>query len=200
MLLCAWSNERIQKSLAENLRNRHVFKQLSARMGEMGFSRSPQQCRLRVKTLKANYVRAKLQRSVDGLQPCTFKYFTEMDSVLGRRSVGDDGVIAAPDRMADCYFRSGERKQCPLPYSNRDTTGQRVASLERRGPSLSSLEEGECHYSWQLDSDIKLEDGEHSADVFDFSNPGFSHHQRDVCQEDDRELLASGQIAGMLLQ
>uniref|UniRef100_A0A3Q3IW45 Myb/SANT-like DNA-binding domain-containing protein n=1 Tax=Monopterus albus TaxID=43700 RepID=A0A3Q3IW45_MONAL len=87
VLLCAWSDERVQKSLAENLRNRHVFKHLSARMSEMGFSRSPHQCRLRVKTLKANYVRAKLQRSVDSLQPCTFKYFSEMDAVLGRRSL-----------------------------------------------------------------------------------------------------------------
>lgn len=202
MLLCAWSDERIQKSLAENLRNRHVFKQLSARMSEMGFTRSPQQCRLRVKTLKANYVRAKLQRNVDGLKSCTFKYFTEMDAVLGRRSVGgnEKPYIAAPDRMTDFHFWSSERKQCSLPYSNGDTAGHRFASLERRGPSLSSLEEGEHHYSLQLDSDIKLEDGEHSADVFDFSNPGFSHQQRDMCQEDDQESSTNGEVVGMLLQ
>uniref|UniRef100_A0A8D3AVL7 Myb/SANT-like DNA-binding domain-containing protein n=1 Tax=Scophthalmus maximus TaxID=52904 RepID=A0A8D3AVL7_SCOMX len=83
VLLCAWSDERVQKSLAENLRNRHVFKHLSTRMSEMGFCRSPHQCRLRVKTLKANYVRAQLHRSVNGAQPCTFKYFAEMDAVLG---------------------------------------------------------------------------------------------------------------------
>lgn len=201
MLLCAWSDKRIQKSLAENLRNRHVFKQLSARMNEMGFTRSPQQCRLRVKTLKANYVRAKLQRNVDGLKSCTFKYFTEMDAVLGRRSVGDNEgpYIAVPDRLTDFHFRSSERKQCSLSYSNGDAAGHRF-SLERRGPSLSSLEEGEHHYSWQLDSDIKLEDGEHSTDVFDFSNPGFSHQQRDMCQEDDQESSKNGEIVGMLLQ
>uniref|UniRef100_A0A3B5B690 Myb/SANT-like DNA-binding domain-containing protein n=1 Tax=Stegastes partitus TaxID=144197 RepID=A0A3B5B690_9TELE len=90
VLLCAWSDERVQKSLAENLRNRHVFKHLSGRMSEMGFSRSPHQCRLRVKTLKANYVRAKLQKSVDSSQPCTFKYFAEMEAVLGRRSAGGE--------------------------------------------------------------------------------------------------------------
>ncbi|KAJ8285326.1 hypothetical protein GJAV_G00025570 [Gymnothorax javanicus] len=83
-LLCAWSDERVQKSLSENLRNKHVFKHLSARMSSLGFSRSPHQCRLRVKTLKANYVRAKLLRSVDGGQPCTFRYFAEMDAVLGK--------------------------------------------------------------------------------------------------------------------
>lgn len=200
VLLCAWSDEHIQKSLAENLRNRHVFKQLSARMSEMGFTRSPQQCRLRVKTLKANYVRAKQQRNVDGLKSCTFKYFTEMDAVLGRRSVGgnEGPYIAAPDQMTD--FRSSGKKQCSLLYSNGDTAGHRFASLERRGPSLSSFEEGEHHNSWQMGSDIKLENGEHSADVFDFTRPGFSHQHRDTCQEDDQESLTNGEIVGMLLQ
>lgn len=201
MLLCAWSDERIQRSLAENLRNRHVFKQLSARMSEMGFTRSPQQCRLRVKTLKANYVRAKLQRNVDGLKSCTFKYFAEMDAVLGQRSVGGEGpYIAVADRITDFHFRSNERKQCSLPHSNGDAAGHRFASLEKRGPSLSSLEEGKHHYPWQLDSGIKLEDGKRSADVFDFSNPGLSHQQRDVCQEGDQESSTNGEIAGALLQ
>lgn len=195
VLLRAWSDGAIQKSLAENLRNRHVFKQLSARMSEMGFTRSPQQCRLRVKTLKANYARTKLQRNVDSLKSCTFKYFTEMDAVLGQRSVGgnEGPYVPAPDRMTDLHFRSSVRKQCSLPYSN-------VASLERRRPSLSSLEAREHQCPWPLDSDIKLEDGEHSADVFDFSNPGISHQQRDMCQEDDQESTTHGGIFGMLPQ
>ncbi|KAG5841141.1 hypothetical protein ANANG_G00196430 [Anguilla anguilla] len=91
-LLCAWSDERVQKSLSENLRNKHVFKHLSARMSSLGFSRSPHQCRLRVKTLKANYVRAKLLRSVDGGQPCTFRYYAEMDAVLGRTRSTEHGI------------------------------------------------------------------------------------------------------------
>lgn len=91
-LLCAWSDERVQKSLSENLRNKHVFKHLSARMSSLGFSRSPHQCRLRVKTLKANYVRAKLLRSVDGGQPCTFRYYAEMDAVLGKARPADSGI------------------------------------------------------------------------------------------------------------
>ncbi|KAG7481350.1 hypothetical protein MATL_G00065940 [Megalops atlanticus] len=91
-LLCAWSDERVQKSLSENLRNKHVFKHLAARMSALGFSRSPHQCRLRVKTLKANYVRAKLLRSVDGSQPCTFRYYAEMDAVLGKAPPTGPGI------------------------------------------------------------------------------------------------------------
>ncbi|XP_041691789.2 ensconsin isoform X2 [Coregonus clupeaformis] len=58
-------------------------------MCDLGFSRSPHQCRLRVKTLKANYVRAKLLRSVDDSQPCSFRYYAEMDAVLGRNCAVD---------------------------------------------------------------------------------------------------------------
>ncbi|XP_011478065.1 uncharacterized protein LOC105354825 isoform X2 [Oryzias latipes] len=105
VLLCAWSNERVQKALAENLRNTHVFKHLSARMSEMGFCRSPHQCRLRVKTLKANYVRAKLRRSGNASQPYTFRYFPEMDAVLGRRKDRGPDCVSV-DGMAERSFGS----------------------------------------------------------------------------------------------
>uniref|UniRef100_A0A6Q2YXM4 Ras-GEF domain-containing protein n=1 Tax=Esox lucius TaxID=8010 RepID=A0A6Q2YXM4_ESOLU len=114
VLLCAWSDERVQKSLAENVRNRHVFKHLSARMCDLGFSRSPHQCRLRVKTLKANYVRAKLLKSVDDSQPCSFRYYAEMDAVLGRnRAVegtggGHFGSTEGIGGLGGCHFGSHE--------------------------------------------------------------------------------------------
>lgn len=174
MLLCAWSDERVQKSLAENLRNRHVFKHLSARMSEMGFSRSPHQCRLRVKTLKANYVRAKLQRSVDSSQPCSFKYFAEMDAVLGRRSAGIEGgpCFVSPERMSglhfDCIDRTGSIP--PDLNSNTDVVGHNFSLLGRTGRGCQS---------WQLDSEVKTENREDSTDEFEFSDAGFTQHPRD---------------------
>ncbi|XP_075960587.1 uncharacterized protein LOC142964239 [Anarhichas minor] len=175
VLLCAWSDERIQKSLAENLRNRHVFKHLSTRMSEMGFSRSPHQCRLRVKTLKANYVRAKLQRSIDGSQPCTFRYFAEVDAVLGRRSAGGSYFVP-PERMAthrpDSIDRTGSIP--PDLNSNVEISEHHFGSLERAGRQcLSSFEEKGGHQTWQLDSEVKLEDREDSTDEYEFSNSGF---------------------------
>ncbi|KAM7018787.1 uncharacterized protein LKV04_007162 [Tautogolabrus adspersus] len=184
VLLCAWSDERVQKSLAENLRNRHVFKHLSARMSEMGFSRSPHQCRLRVKTLKANYVRAKLQRSVDSSQPCTFKYFTEMDAVLGRRSDGGDGgaYFISPEWTGERHLNSINRRGSIPPDLNCNTeiSGHHVASSGRTGRQrLSSSEERGGGQSWLLDSEVKVEDGEVSTDEFEFSNPGVPQQQQD---------------------
>lgn len=201
VLLCAWSDERIQKSLAENLRNRHVFKHLSARMSEMGFSRSPHQCRLRVKTLKANYVRAKLQRSINSSQPCTFKYFAEMDAVLGRRSGGREGIpcFVFPEVITKYRFDSTERKQSLLPDFdlNAEVIGHRFAPLGQAGrQSLSSSEEGGGRHSWQQDSEVKLEDGVHSADEFEYSNKGVPHQWTDKCQEVEQELSIHREISG----
>ncbi len=184
VLLCAWSDERVQRSLAENLRNRHVFKHLSARMNEMGFSRSPHQCRLRVKTLKANYVRAKLQRSVDSLQPCTFKYFEEMDAVLGRRSAGGDAgpYIVSSEGMPECHLGSINRTGSIPPdfNSNTEISGHNFSSPGRTiKHRLASLEEAGGRQSWQLNSEVKLEDGEVSTDEFEFSSAGFPQRPRD---------------------
>ncbi|XP_061622884.1 uncharacterized protein LOC133474837 isoform X1 [Phyllopteryx taeniolatus] len=154
VLLCAWSDQRVQKSLSENLRNRHVFKHLSARMSEMGFCRSPHQCRLRVKTLKANYARAKLQRKSDASQMCTFKYFDEMDAVLGRPADGSGVGPRFPAPIAefgDQFFSSPGRDQ------------------------LSSSEEKGGRHPWQLGFHVKMENGEDS----EFSDAGFPELPRE---------------------
>ncbi|XP_062237324.1 uncharacterized protein LOC133936629 [Platichthys flesus] len=181
VLLCAWSDERVQKSLAENLRNRHVFKHLSARMSEMGFARSPHQCRLRVKTLKANYVRAKLQRSVNSPQQCTFKYFAEMDAVLGRRSAGGEGgslLFASSEQSADAIDRTGS-----VPHDFNSSTemgGHHFGPLGRTGRQRSSsLELRGARPSWQLNSEVKLEEREDSEDDFEFTDAGFSQCPRE---------------------
>ncbi|XP_029603517.1 uncharacterized protein LOC115188807 isoform X3 [Salmo trutta] len=83
-------------------------------MCDLGFSRSPHQCRLRVKTLKANYVRAKLLRSVDDSQPCSFRYYSEMDAVLGRNrameGTGGGRHFGSPEGigglLGGCHFGS----------------------------------------------------------------------------------------------
>ncbi|XP_071340054.1 zinc finger and SCAN domain-containing protein 32-like [Trachinotus anak] len=197
VLLCAWSDERVQKSLAENLRNRHVFKHLSARMSEMGFSRSPHQCRLRVKTLKANYVRAKLQKSVDSTQPCTFKYFAEMDAVLGRRSVG--GVEGACFVSQECHHDSIERTgSVPQDLNSKtEISGHHFGSLGRVGRQhLSSVDGRGGRQSWQLNSEVKLEDREDSTDEYEFNDAGFPQCPRDKGNDVYLESTAHHDMSG----
>ncbi|KAM4616546.1 uncharacterized protein ACJ7VT_009397 [Polymixia lowei] len=186
VLLCAWSDERIQKSLAENLRNRHVFKHLSSRMSELGFSRSPHQCRLRVKTLKASYVRAKLQKSVDSSQPCSFKYFEEMDAVLGRRSLdgGGGSHLGSEEGMVGCHLGPMDRTENIRPNlsSKTDMGGPHFGFMERPvRQHFNSLEEKGGRQSWQqLDPVVKVEeDREDSTDEYENSEAGFSQPLRE---------------------
>lgn len=162
VLLCAWSDERVQKSLAENLRNRHVFKHLSARMSDMGFSRSPHQCRLRVKTLKANYVRAKVLKSVDSSQPCGFRYYAEMEAVLGRKAIVGvgEGSLGSVTESGGCHLGI---------YG-----GKEVRHFDYVPDTL----EGDlgAHALGNLVTEIKVEeDREVSTDEFEFRNEGPTH-------------------------
>ncbi|XP_041643424.1 uncharacterized protein LOC121509820 [Cheilinus undulatus] len=202
VLLCAWSDERVQKSLAENLRNRHVFKHLSARMSEMGFFRSPHQCRLRVKTLKASYMRTRLQRSVDSSQPCTFKYFREMDAVLGRRSAGGEGEtsLISPDGMGQ-YHQSSFTCTGSTPPNlkpHEEASGHQLGSSGRTGSHCSSSAgDHGGRQSWQIVSEVKVEHGEVSTDEFEFSKPGCPQQERD---EDYPESSTLQDMTGPLME
>lgn len=191
VLLCAWSDERVQKSLAENLRNRHVFKHLSARMSEMGFCRSPHQCRLRVKTLKANYVRAKLQCGIIESRPCGFKYYAEMDAVLGRRKTEGGALpflISSNTTAKLCNSdRPGSEEQDL--YSNLEVNGHRFDSMARTEKPCS-VEKDSCLWS----VDIKTEDGEISTDEFEFVDTEFSpkdqRHHTHPQSEDQPQIIS----------
>lgn len=170
MLLCAWSDQRVQKSLSESLRNRHIFKHLSARMSDMGFSRSPHQCRLRVKTLKANYARAKLQRSSDSSQMCTFKYFDEMDAVLGRP--------ASDSSRGDPRFRAAVAE---------------LGDHELREHLSSSSEKGSRRPPWPSYFHVKMENGDDS----EFSDAGFQESPQERQQDLDLGATVLPPPAGM---
>ncbi|XP_064792661.1 uncharacterized protein LOC135513710 isoform X2 [Oncorhynchus masou masou] len=173
VLLCAWSDEHVQKSLAENVRNRHVFKHLSTRMCDLGFSRSPHQCRLRVKTLKANYVRAKLLRSVDDSQPCSFRYYAEMDAVLGRNcavdGMGGGCHFGSPEGIGEGHhfgsegIRGGGRH---FGSPDRIVGGRHFGSVDGMGtePHSGSPEGIGGRQSRYLVSEVKVEEEEEEED------------------------------------
>uniref|UniRef100_A0A3P9M656 Myb/SANT-like DNA-binding domain-containing protein n=1 Tax=Oryzias latipes TaxID=8090 RepID=A0A3P9M656_ORYLA len=135
-------------------------------MSEMGFCRSPHQCRLRVKTLKANYVRAKLRPSGNASQPYTFRYFPEMDAVLGRRK----------DRGPDCVSVDGMAGRCAQRAASIPVDSNPSKTAERLPPYSSERSFGSLGDS-ETDAEVKVEDGEESAEG---SHAGCSRLQRDL--------------------
>uniref|UniRef100_A0A3P8VSQ8 Myb/SANT-like DNA-binding domain-containing protein n=1 Tax=Cynoglossus semilaevis TaxID=244447 RepID=A0A3P8VSQ8_CYNSE len=58
-LLNIWGEQDIQTALDGNFRNSFVYRDVSRRLGTMGFERTPEQCRVRIKSLKRQYLLAK---------------------------------------------------------------------------------------------------------------------------------------------
>ena len=82
------SEDNIQAQLEGCHRNREVYTRISRRMNEVGFQRTFEQCREKVKKLKKEYRRIKdrLHETEQGRsEEVEWPYFDQMDRILGHR-------------------------------------------------------------------------------------------------------------------
>ncbi|XP_074554286.1 uncharacterized protein LOC141810533 [Halichoeres trimaculatus] len=85
-LLTLWANPAVQDELTLNVRNNQVYARLSATLQSLGFSKTPQKCREKIKKLKQDYKRMKHGEQRNGRQRTTTTvWFSIMDAVLGSR-------------------------------------------------------------------------------------------------------------------
>lgn len=54
-LIEIWGEEDVQKALRGSVHNGYVYAEISERMQDLGFSKSPEQCRWKVKSLRNNF-------------------------------------------------------------------------------------------------------------------------------------------------
>ncbi|XP_018105330.1 ATP-dependent (S)-NAD(P)H-hydrate dehydratase 1 isoform X1 [Xenopus laevis] len=98
-LLDIWGEADVQSALDGNFRNSHVYRDVAGRLGEMGFERTPEQCRIRIKGLKRQYYQAREGLRKNGQARKICRYYDEMDRILRVRhapaSSGDPVVAAA---------------------------------------------------------------------------------------------------------
>nr|XP_055051423.1 zinc finger and SCAN domain-containing protein 20-like [Misgurnus anguillicaudatus] len=83
LLLSIWGEEGIQNKLCGTKRNQRVFEIISERMRAAGVVRSAVQCRVKLKALKLEYKKVVDNNRRSGRGKKTFKYFYELDRVLG---------------------------------------------------------------------------------------------------------------------
>ncbi|XP_066475059.1 ATP-dependent (S)-NAD(P)H-hydrate dehydratase isoform X1 [Tiliqua scincoides] len=97
-LLEIWGEADVQSALDGNFRNSHVYRDVACRLAELGFERTPEQCRIRIKGLKRQYYQARegLQKNGHARRLC--KYYDEMDRVLRCRQ----GAAAPPPAAESC--------------------------------------------------------------------------------------------------
>lgn len=86
-LLNIWGEQDIQTALEGNFRNSFVYRDVSRRLGAMGFDRTPEQCRVRIKSLKRQFLLAKegnLRNNGQYHKIC--KFYDIMERILSCRA------------------------------------------------------------------------------------------------------------------
>lgn len=84
-LIGIWSEDEVQRELEGTVRNQKVFQKISQRMWELGYNRSPDRCRMKIKKLKQDYRKLKEYNKRNGMNPKTNQWYEALDAVLGRR-------------------------------------------------------------------------------------------------------------------
>ncbi|XP_041940601.1 ATP-dependent (S)-NAD(P)H-hydrate dehydratase isoform X1 [Alosa sapidissima] len=112
-LLNIWGEQDVQTALDGNFRNSHVYRDVASRLGDMGYDRTPDQCRIRVKSLKRQYYQAKdAFKKNNGQYRKLCKFFEEMERILGSRPTVDPqdmiDSVAIGDEMMDGTEEEGE--------------------------------------------------------------------------------------------
>ncbi|XP_029386366.1 ATP-dependent (S)-NAD(P)H-hydrate dehydratase isoform X4 [Echeneis naucrates] len=95
-LLNIWGEQDIQAALDGNFRNSFVYRDVSRRLGSMGFDRTPEQCRVRIKSLKRQYLLAKEGnlRNNGQYHKILFERYYSLGSTLKRGMDDDDNMLS----------------------------------------------------------------------------------------------------------
>ncbi|XP_028306642.1 uncharacterized protein LOC114465680 [Gouania willdenowi] len=84
-LIGIWGEEDVQKALRGFVHNGHIYAEISDRMHSLGFSKTSEQCRWKVKSLRVNfrqcYDRKQCGRKVD------YKFYYQLERILGPETV-----------------------------------------------------------------------------------------------------------------
>ncbi|KAG1945496.1 ATP-dependent (S)-NAD(P)H-hydrate dehydratase isoform X1 [Pimephales promelas] len=114
-LLNIWGEHDVQTALDGNFRNSHVYRDVANRLCELGFDRTPDQCRIRVKSLKRQYFQAKEGSRKNGQYHKMCKFYDEMERILSNRPLAErqdiDSVAVGGDETMDEDAESTELLQ-----------------------------------------------------------------------------------------
>ncbi|OXB60594.1 hypothetical protein ASZ78_007458 [Callipepla squamata] len=154
-LLEIWGEADVQSALDGNFRNSHVYRDVACRLAELGFERTPEQCRIRIKGLKRQYYQARDGLKKNGHARKICKYYDEMDRILSCRG-GPDGAPEPPPPLTDgTQPLGGPPSPGPL-HNGRDNDAEADEDAGLESPRDNFAEDsGEC--SSYAERPIKVE-------------------------------------------
>ena len=95
-LIDIWKDDYVNNLLKTTHKNNHVFKMFSERMRAMGFNRTADQCRTKVKALRLqfNKIKDKMRQSGSaGDEKEEFTWYDDLDIILGDRPTSSPKYI-----------------------------------------------------------------------------------------------------------
>lgn len=108
-LLTHWANPAVQEELSRNVRNNAVYSSLSAKLASLGYDKSAQKCKEKLKKLKQDYRRIKNSNHLDGGKNI---WFDIIDQVLG----GPGGPAAAAPTDLETQRLASAEPSLPIAF------------------------------------------------------------------------------------
>ena len=93
VLISIWGERNIQSQLDGSKRNKDIYTEIAHKLCEMGYLRDWKQCRCKIKNLKTTYKKIKDHNDVTGNGRKTFKFFHQLDEILGHRPASVPEVL-----------------------------------------------------------------------------------------------------------
>ncbi|XP_065448094.1 ATP-dependent (S)-NAD(P)H-hydrate dehydratase isoform X1 [Chrysemys picta bellii] len=154
-LLEIWGEADVQSALDGNFRNSHVYRDVACRLAELGFERTPEQCRIRIKGLKRQYYQARDGLKKNGHARKICKYYDEMDRILSCRG-GPDSAPEPLAQPADSAQPAAGPPTPGTPHNSREPDTELDEDAELESPHDHFTEDsGEC--SSYAEHPIKVE-------------------------------------------
>uniref|UniRef100_A0A3B5MFW6 Myb-like domain-containing protein n=1 Tax=Xiphophorus couchianus TaxID=32473 RepID=A0A3B5MFW6_9TELE len=118
-LIEIWGDVDVQRALRGFIHNGHVYAEISERLHDLGFSKTPEQCRSKVKSLRINfrqcYDRKKSGRKMD------YKFYHQLEQILGQEAMSIDEFDERDDQAAMDPGTASKHEQTNTPWSEEET-------------------------------------------------------------------------------
>ncbi|EMP31951.1 Zinc finger and SCAN domain-containing protein 29 [Chelonia mydas] len=83
-LIAVWGEESVQAVLRTSKRNADIYAKIAQGMGDKGYTRDTEQCRLKIRELRQAYQKTREANSCFGAKPQTCCFYEQLHPILGR--------------------------------------------------------------------------------------------------------------------
>ncbi|XP_056133157.1 uncharacterized protein zgc:113263 [Lampris incognitus] len=117
-LIDIWGEEEVQTALRGFVHNGHVYADISEKMHSLGYSKTPEQCRWKVKSLRNNF-RQCYDRKKCGRNKVEYKFYHHLEGILGQEASSIDEYDER-DEQVDQDAAGADGTKYP-PWSEQET-------------------------------------------------------------------------------